>query len=239
MALPTPNASFSFELTIPSSGKEVRFRPYLVKEEKMLLMAVESENPQAVLKALKEIIESCFEDVKASQLAIFDVEYMFLNLRAKSAGEQTEINYRCSECDAENPILIDFEAIEIEAQDESKLTIDLGGDMTIKMRYPTIRDAMKHPILLGQSDAKKTEILFTLIDILIDKIAIGDKIENFHENSKLERMTFVEALSMKQLDLLKSFIRDLPAAKVPIEFKCNECGHENQTEVKGVQDFFG
>ena len=138
MALPKVNAA-TYETTIPSTGRAVKYRPYLVKEEKILMIALESQDQKQVLGAVKEVIESCvFDDINVDELAIFDVEALFLSLRSKSVGEGVEVNIKCAECELENPHSVDLQEIEIPTVDQEKGVVMITDDVGVTMRYPKI-----------------------------------------------------------------------------------------------------
>ena len=139
MALPKLNETLNMTMVIPSTKKRVKFRPYLVKEEKILLQAFESQNLQLILDTMCDTIESCLdpkENVQVSDLATFDVEYMFTQIRSASVGEHSTILSKCKNCETENPIKVDLSSLEVEVNDVDNV-IDITDDISVEMKYPT------------------------------------------------------------------------------------------------------
>lgn len=235
MSLPTLNSDYTFDLVIPSTGETVQFRPYLVREEKMLLMALESQKSLEMMKAMKNIIDACFKGVDASKLCLYDVEYCFVNLRAKSAGEIAQIEYGCSHCGADNPIALDLESLKVSDKPESE-TIQLTDNIYIKMRYPTLADAIRNPDLFAST--MKANNLIGIISILIDSVMTEDSIIKFADETEAERNNFIESLNSKQFEKIKKWIEDSPRCSLNIKFTCSSCETENDVDLVGVQNFF-
>ena len=140
MALPKLNDKPKYELTIPSTGKKVKYRPYLVKEEKILMMALESGDKNSALNAVIDTIEACVSDkVDRTQLALFDIEYMFIMIRSKSVGEISEVGIKCTSCHAVNEISIQLDNVQVKKPDGSN-EIELSDTIMLKMKYPSFSD---------------------------------------------------------------------------------------------------
>ena len=143
MALPQLN-SVKYDLFLPGLGKTVEFRPYLVKEEKILMMALESQDQKQILSAVVDIIDACvFDDIDVKKLAVFDVELLFITLRSKSVGEGVDINMKCSECETENPVSIALDEINVPTVDHESKTLMITDNVGVSLRYPSFQDVQK------------------------------------------------------------------------------------------------
>lgn len=235
MALPTLNIA-KYTTTIPSLGKEVEYRPYLVKEEKILMIAMESKDQRQILRALKDVINSCiYDDIDISKLAVFDLETLFLVLRGKSVGESTEVKARCTECNAENNEKIVFEDINPPVVgDKIQNTIELTDEVGLTLRYPSVTSMEKQ-------NSKSTNIdqMMDMIVDSIDSIYDADNIYSAKDSSKKELKDFIDSLNNAQFKKITAFYENIPALTYDLEFKCVKCEHENKIELRGFDSFFG
>ena len=237
MALPRVNEVLNFTMTIPSTGQTVKYRPYLVKEEKVLLQAFESRDTKACLQAMCDTISSCLdqrEEIDTNKLATFDIEYMFTQLRAKSVGEASNIMINCSECEHQNPYSVDLDAITVEVPRGANI-IAITDDIKVEMQYPTYAS-----VLEGDLDAENADMQGAL-DVVARSIAAvhtEDERIDCTTQSKEEIDEFISSMTATQLNGLTTFIQELPALQHDVEFKCVHCGAENTTELKGLADFF-
>src|SRR5210317_1931752 len=143
MALPKLNAA-RYTTIIPSTGKEIDYRPYLVKEEKILMLAMESQDQQQIVKAIKDVLSNCiYDDVNVDKLAMFDLEYLFLMLRSKSVGENVELKAKCEHCEEQNEVSLNISNIKPPQNAENSNVIELTKNIGITIRYPTIKDIEK------------------------------------------------------------------------------------------------
>jgi hypothetical protein len=234
MALPkieTPK----YRLTVPSTQEEVDFRPYLVKEEKILMMAMESQDQRQMMAAIKDIIASCtFEKVNVEKLTTFDLEYIFVQMRAKSVGEIAKIGLSCDNCKTKNEVDVNLEEIEVRGKDQVEDKIELTNDVGLKMKYPDVNTVMDN---LGEG-AEEIDRIFALMIACIDYIYQGDQIFDAAEQSKKELTDFVESLSSEQFGRIQKFFEAMPQTASTIEFDCDNCGTHNKIEVKGLVNFF-
>jgi phage FluMu protein Com len=234
MALPKLNDVPKYELTIPSTDKKVYFRPFLVKEQKVLMMALETQDDKQILKSITDTIEACLEDdINVNTLATFDVEYMFTQIRAKSVGETTDIMISCKNCETNNKINIKLDEIKIEVNKEDQ-TIELNDTFTVKMRYP------KYASMLNQesADTSVTKILYDLVMTCLDELRTEEEIIKFDDEPEREVQSFIESLTTDQFDKLLAFVNGLPSLKHDVEFKCTHCKEDNQLTLQGLADFF-
>ena len=243
-SLPINEVGYTHETTLPSTGETVNFRPYLVKEEKMLLMAAETQDRVEALNAMGRIIADCYEDVNINKITMFDLEHLFIKLRAMSVGESVEVKYACGSCDAPNKQELDLGQVDHGVDPveflESHRYIDINETTKIELAYPTFKSIMANPELAKpEDDIKKTVIAFDMIDASIKVIHMGEELLSFHDFTRAERDKFVGNLTPGIRKQLQAFFEDGPSMKILHTFECKECGHKNEIEVKGAQLFFG
>ena len=238
MALPKLNETLNMTMVIPSTKKRVKFRPYLVKEEKILLQAFESQNLQLILDTMCDTIESCLdpkENVQVSDLATFDVEYMFTQIRSASVGEHSTILSKCKNCETENPIKVDLSSLEVEVNDVDNV-IDITDDISVEMKYPTY-----HGIANPNSEITDENDPETIMNIVASSISAvltnEDRIDVAKEDPS-EVKDFLDSLTTSQFQKLSAFLQDMPSLTHTAEFKCTECETENTVVLKGLADFF-
>lgn len=233
MALPiieTPK----YELTVPSTGKTVEFRPYLVKEEKILIMAMESKDSKGMIRALRDVVEACaFGKVDANDLALYDLEYMFMKIRAVSVGNVSTIGVACTNCETMNELQVDLNDIEVKGRSEEykvKLTDSIG----VVMKPPKVKTSLKYQ---PATDDYYTTILMAIVSC-IDVIYDQDTVYNVEDYSQQDMVDFIESMSQENFTKLSGFFEDLPALKHTVEFDCSNCGTHNSKELAGLANFF-
>ena len=236
MALPKMNTAV-YPLTIPSSGAQITFRPFLVREEKALLIAQQSDDSNVMISTLKEIIKNCVRDpIDINSLALFDIEYLFAQIRAKSVGEEFELIFTCSHCDQENnkvKIAIDLTKIEIIKDPKHSNKIALFEDIGIVMKYPNI-DIIKKIDNLENDASLITEIVIDCIQSIYQ----GDIVHYAKETSRKELEEFILNLTKIQFDKIEEFFATVPKFIKVVEFDCPICGAHNKTELEGLKSFF-
>jgi ribosomal protein L44E len=233
MALPKLETS-RFESVIPSTGQRVSYRPYLVKEEKILMMAMETSDQKQIVRATKDIIKSCvFDDIDVNSLAVFDVEHLFLELRSKSVGESIDLKIKCEHCEALNEQNVDFSEINVDVP-ESNNIIMLTDDIGLTMRYPSFDDVSK----LDGDDQESIETAFNIIQTCIENIFNEDDVWLAKDEGPKKMKEFVESMTSSQFVMIQEFFEKMPALKAEIKFECVSCGEHNTTELKGLQSFF-
>ena len=238
MALPKLNETLNFELKIPSTGQKVKYRPYLVKEEKVLLQAFESGDPKTCLEAMTDTLAACIDErheVDVSKLATFDVEYMFVKVRSKSVGEGSDLQIKCASCKHENPVSVDLDEIEIEIGEEDNV-IQIADGISVEMRYPTYET-------LSQQDMEKLEkedlnAAMNMIATSISAILTEEERINTSSLSIEEVVDFISSMTTSQLKSLADYMENMPALTHDVEFVCEHCNHENKMQLKGLADFF-
>ena len=238
MALPKLNEAIKYTTKIPSTGKQVKFRPYLVKEEKVLMMALETEDKKIALDAIADTINACIdEDINVYKLPVFDIEYLFTQIRAKSVGETSTINIACSECNTPNENSVDLSKIKVTVPKSIK-PINLGDNMKLNLKYPILAEVTDTMLDNEQNNATQTQQIFDLIAICLDTLETENELINFADESKAEVMAFLESFNNKQFEQVRKFVEELPQMKHDVKFKCDKCEHENEITLKGTNDFF-
>lgn len=231
MALPILEAS-KYEAIIPSTGKRIQYRPFLVKEEKILLIAQESKDSNAILQALKDIVRACtFEKIDVETLATYDLEYLFLQLRAKSVGESVELQLKCDECKVASPVTIDLNKVKvIQSNEKVESKIQLTDEVGIVVRPIPVKE------INNLSD--KPEDFVKMIGICIESIYDSSKVYSRENITEKEMTAFVESLSRKQVEKIEKFISLQPKLSHKETFTCVNCKKKNTLTLEGLQSFF-
>jgi len=240
MALPMMSTP-TYNLVIPSTKKSVKYRPFLVKEEKSILIAQQSEDIVVMVDTLKDVIRSCILDkVDPESLSTFDLEYIFTQIRAKSVGEIVELFFPCDVDHGDDnekakvKISIDLTKIEVEFPEEHTNKIELFGDVGIMMKYPTIELMTK----LEKTDQDDLDNIFDIVASCIDLIYEGDKLHYAKETKKEELLEFLYNLNSEQFVKVQKFFATLPRIKKDVEYNCPICGLHHKKTLEGMQSFF-
>jgi Zn finger protein HypA/HybF involved in hydrogenase expression len=237
MALPI-NTTAQYNLTIPSSGERVKFRPFLVKEEKALLLAQQSEDPITMVETLKDIIEACVTgDYKIDNLATFDLEYIFTQIRGKSVGETVDLLFPCDTCDDEKAkvkISFDITKIQVEKSPEHNKKIELFNDVGVVMRYPTVQTISR----LENLKADTIDDIFDIVAGCIDFVYQGDEVFYGKEQTKEELLEFLNNLTSEQFKKIQKFFETMPRLKQEVHYNCPVCGKQHDKVLEGLQSFF-
>jgi hypothetical protein len=230
----------TYEIELPLSKKKIKFRPFLVKEQRNLLMAMESNDTDTVHNSIKDILNNCTltEGIVIDKLPIVDIEYYFINLRAKSVSEVVETKYKCNNevedklCGNIMDVEINLLDINVEGIKENE-DVQLTEKIFVKLRYPqfyVVKDSVEMESI--------TQITFNMIAESIEYIFDGDQYHYASEAQPGELLEFVESLNQNQFEKLEQFFNDLPKLKKDIEIKCSKCGFEHSIEVEGLESFF-
>lgn len=232
MALPKLTIA-KYPITIPSTGKQTFFRPFLIKEQKVLLMAAEGGDEKQIVNAMLDIVTQCvdgLEDVKA--MPIFDMEYLFLNIRAKSAGEIVTLTTRCPKCSKNLPVEMKLEEIRVQFPENSNNRIMLTESMGMIMRYPNMGDSVVDMASLGADSV--VEFVSTFVETVFDE----DNTYSSKDFTHKEIVTFMESLTTEQFEKITDFFRKMPALRKEMDLVCTGCGHGFKTQFSGLRDFF-
>lgn len=232
------NSTPVYTLTVPSSGKQLKFRPFLIKEEKTLLIAQQSEDPIVMVESLKEVIQSCIKDeVDVNELATFDLEYIFTQIRSKSVGEIIELMMLCDTCTDDKAVAkvsIDLTKIQVEKNPEHKSKIHLYQDVGIVMKYPTL-DILKKMESINTNDLDE---VFNIVVDCIDYIYNEEEVFHAKEQTKQELLDFLNNLSSDQFAEVQKFFETMPKLKHEIDYVCPVCSKEHHKVLEGLNSFF-
>lgn len=229
-----------YEVKLTSQRKPVKFRPFLVKEQKLLLMAAESGDYEEVISAMKQIINNCVVSDKfdVDKLPMVDIELMFLHLRAKSVGENIEVFFKCTNEVEGNPCGMVIN-VEVDLLQEVQTTVPLEKNIImidenigIRMRYPRLDD------IILMKDLKEEEMNVNLIASCIDQIFDKEEVYNAEESSIEEMLTFIEDVPSKVYDQMTAFLEDTPTIICEKEAECPKCKFPHKVKLEGMQDFF-
>lgn len=230
MGLPLFDAP-RYTLTLPSSAEKIEYRPFLVKEQKQLLMATQASLEEQIL-AINQVVEACtFGKIRPGKLPSFDVEYLFLQIRARSVGEVVDMVLTC-ECEAKQDTKLDIAAVEVNKPAGHVKEIEVGGDVMVVMRYPTLEELE----LIGAD--RSVESIIRIIARSIDSIWQGEAMYAATDYSEAELIEFVENLSPAGLEKMENFFATMPVLQHILEWDCDSCGKHNSVSLEGVQSFF-
>ena len=232
----------TFELNLLSTGKPVKYRPFLVKEEKALLIALESGNSKDILATVKEVMKSCLiTRIKLDNLPTFDLEYLFLNIRGKSVGETVDLQVTCTD-DGETqvPLTISLSDIGLDSSEDHNDTIDLGGNIKIKMRYPSMNEFLEQNFgVAKEKDTKKVDEAFKAVANCIDTIYTDEEAWTASDCTTSELIKFIENLSSAQFQKIETFFSTMPRLKYESKVKNPNTGVETDVVIEGLSNFFG
>jgi T4 bacteriophage base plate protein len=240
MALPKIDVPV-YELNLPLSKKHIRFRPFLVKEQKNLLMAMESDDTETIERNIKQVLINCTitENIEIDKLPVIDVEYYFIHLRARSIGEVVENDYICTneidgkKCEGKMKGKINLLEIKVDIDPNHKDIIQITDKLSIKMKYPEFSLVEK----LKNKDSA-IDIAFEVIVDSIEWIFDGEQYYHAYETSKKELLQFIESLNQDQFSKLEDFFDSLPIMNKTMEIKCGKCGFDHSIEMDGLESFF-
>lgn len=234
MSLPKISSP-KYTLQIPSTKKTVEYRPFLVKEEKVLLIAQESENNVQIVNAMKDVIEACtFNKIDADSLTSFDLEYVFIKLRAKSVGENSTISVLCKSCEHPHEHTVNLDELEVNFEGVLPSRIMLTDTVGINMKYISVKDMT----VLSAVQEKNNDLVTETIIASIDSIFDAEKIYPTDESTREELETFINSLNRSQMSKIEKFISAIPKLQHAVTFTCSKCNAPNETVLSGAQSFF-
>ena len=239
--MPLPKISTpTYELEIPSTGKKVRYRPFLVKEEKILVMALESEDMKQITNAIIDILSECIitRGVKVAELATFDIEYLFLNIRGKSVGETIEVNVTCPD-DGETQVQteIDIDSIKVQKNKNHNNIIKLDDTLSMKMKYPSIDQFIENNFEV-QSEASGVDQSLEMISSCIEMVYNEDECWSAVDCTKQEMIDFVDQMNTKQFKEIEGFFTTMPKLSHTIKVKNPNTKKNNDIVLEGLASFF-
>jgi len=238
--MPLPKiATPTYELELPSTGQTVQYRPFLVKEEKVLVIALESEDPKQITTAIKTVIKNCIltKGIKVEALPTFDIEYLFLNIRGKSVGEVIEVNVICPD-DEVTPGKVEINLDDIKVQKDDKHTnkIKLDNSIMMEMKYPSLDEFIKNNFDLN--DASNMDQSFELIASCIDKIYTEDEVWVAADCTKKEINEFLESMNSSQFKEIETFFSTMPKLSHTIKVTNPKTKVESEVVLEGLASFF-
>ena len=238
--MPLPKISTpTYELVLPSSGRKIKYRPFLVKEEKILIIALESQDQKQIANSIKSILSNCIltRGTKVDKLSTFDIEYLFLNVRGKSVGEQIEVMVTCPDDEkTQVPMSINIDSIKVEKSKGHKTDIKLDEQYTLKMRYPSLNEFIKSNFSVEEM---KVDDTFDLIASCIDQIYSEEESWTQEDCTKKEMVDFLEQLNSSQFKEIETFFETMPKLSHKVKVKNPNTGVESEIVLEGLQNFFG
>ena len=227
-------ATPKYDMIVPSTGEKVTYRPYLIKEERILMIALESQNENQIEQSILDILTTCFDlKTEASGLTVFDVEYMFMKLRSVSVGEKIKLAPKCESCEEPGEVTVDLSEVKVqglkEEQDLNK-QIKLSDELTIDMHFPKVGDAVK-------ADTGTDTIIGTVAKC-VDTIYYGEDTFNTADSSEEEVKEFIENLNTTQFQKIANVLQEVPYLGHNVKWTCKECDFKNDLELKGLINFF-
>jgi len=240
--MPLPKISTpTYELVLPSTGKKIKYRPFLVREEKLLILALESEDENQVANAVKNTLKECIQTrgIKVENLPTFDIEYLFLNIRGKSVGESVDLIVTCPD-DGETtvPVKVYIDEIEVVKDKEHSPDIDLDGNLTLRMKYPSLSQFVSSNFSFddpGDDLDKSFEIIAACIDVIFNE----DDAWSTSDCTKKEILSWMDGLNSNQFKEIEKFFTTMPKLSHTIKVTNPNTKVENEIVLEGLQSFFG
>ncbi len=234
MALPKLNNA-TYELTLPSTGEQVKYRPFLVKEQKALMIAQESEDDKQIENTLAQILNDCvLEDIDPYKMPVFDVEYLFLRIRGKSVGEKVTVRLLCPDDEKTRvDVDINLEEVDVQMSNDHTNVIRLTKDISLVMRYPRFED------MSGFDNESQTNSLFDMIKRCVHEIHDGDTIHHRVDMSEKDLETFIESMSTQNLEEVSVFFDTMPKLIHIVKAKNPKTKKKVEIPIEGLQNFFG
>ena len=238
--MPLPKiATPVYELELPSTGETIQYRPFLVKEEKVLVIALESEDVKQITTAIKNVIKNCIKtkDVKVENLPTFDIEYLFLNIRGKSVGEDIEVNVTCpDDGETQVPVTINLDDIKVQKNEDHTNRIKLDDSIMMEMKYPSLDQFIKKNFNFEERSAMDQS--FELIATCIDKIFTEEDVWAAEDCSKKEIVEFLEGMNSSQFKEIEKFFETMPKLSHTIKVKNPKTKKESEVVIEGLAGFF-
>jgi|TARA_A100001201_G_scaffold28810_1_gene31133 hypothetical protein len=240
--MPLPKiATPTYELAIPSTGKKIKYRPFLVKEEKILILALESEDVKQITNAIKTILKDCISTrgVKVEDLSTFDIEYIFLNIRGKSVGESVDLVVTCPDDEETTvPVKVYIDEIEVQTDPDHSRDIKLDDTLTLRMKYPTLSQFISNNFDFSGNDNDSVEQSFEMIATCMDLVYNDEESWAASDCTKKELTTWIETLNTKQFQEIEKFFTTMPKLSHTIKVTNPNTKVENEVTLEGLQNFF-
>ena len=238
--MPLPKISTpTYELELPSTGKTIKYRPFLVKEEKVLVIALESEDTKQITNAIKAVLKSCVQTkgIKVEALPTFDIEYLFLNIRGKSVGEELELNLVCPDDETtEVPVTINLDDIQVEKNEDHTNQVKLDDNLMMELKYPSLDEFIKSNF--DFSEQNQMDQSFALIGSCIDKIYNEEEVWAAADCTKKEMNEFLESMNSSQFKEIEKFFETMPKLSHTITVTNPKTKVESDVVLEGLASFF-
>ena len=238
--MPLPKiATPTYELELPSTGETIQYRPFLVKEEKLLVIALESEDNKQITTAIKTVIKNCIitKNIKVESLPTFDIEYLFLNIRGKSVGEELDVNIICpDDGETEVPVKINLDDIKVQKSEEHSNRIKIDDKIMMEMKYPSLDQFIKNNFDFDNKNAMDQS--FDLIGSCIDKIYTEDEVWATADVSKKELNEFLESMNSSQFKDIEKFFETMPKLSHTVKVTNPKTKVESEVVLEGLASFF-
>ena len=238
--MPLPKISVPiYSLQIPSIKKEIKYRPFLVKEEKVLIIAMESEDTKQIAEAVKTVISNCIitKGIKVDQLSTFDIEYLFLNVRGKSVGESVDVLITCpDDGTTQVPVSINLDEIKVNVSEEHSKDIKLDGVLTLRMKYPSMQEFIKNNF--NNNESVSVDDTFEMISACVEQIYSEEESWNASDTTKKELNEFLEQLTTNQFKEIEKFFETMPKLSYTIKLKNPNTNVESEVVLEGLTSFF-
>ena len=239
--MPLPKiATPTYSLELPSTGKTISYRPFLVKEEKLLVIALESEDTKQITNAIKAVIKACVltRGIKVETLPTFDIEYLFLNIRGKSVGEDLDVNIICpDDNETQVPVSINLDDIQVERSDDHNKRIALDANVMMEMKYPSLNEFIKNNFDF-QEGKNQMDQSFDLIAQCIDKVYTEDEVWSTSDCTKKELNDFLESMNSKQFKEIEQFFTTMPKLSHTVKVINPNTKVESDVVLEGLASFF-
>ena len=221
----------TFSEILPSTGKKIKFSPFRVGDEKTLLIASQSEDRKDMLRALKSIVGNCVTGATVDEMETYDIEYLFLKLRAKSVGETSDIGVSCTNCEEYNSITVDLEAVIVEKQKNHTDIVKINDDLGFKMKTVDLEE-------IDGLDLYDPEDSIEIVVRSVKQVFNGEEVIDVEPADFGELKELIESMTSDQYSLMQEYFRTSPKLSKKIDFVCGSCGHENEQTLEGLSSFF-
>ena len=239
MPLPTISTP-TYELTLPSSSRKIKYRPFLVKEEKILIIAMESQDVKQIARAVKDVLSKCImtKGTKVEKLSTFDIEYLFLNIRGKSVGEHIEVMVTCpDDGKTQVPMSINIDDINVQTDENHTIDIKLDNTYSLRMKYPSLDEFIKNNF--DNVSDMNVDDTFDLISSCIDQVYSEEESWSHQDCTKKELSDFVESLNSNQFKMIENFFTTMPKLSHTVKVLNPNTKVESEIKIEGLQSFFG
>ena len=242
--MPLPKISTpTYELVLPSTGKTIKYRPFLVKEEKILIIALESQDTKQITNAIKQVLKDCIitRGIKVEELPTFDIEYIFLNVRGKSVDEKLNLIVTCSDGETQIPVTVYIDEINVQKNPEHTKDIKLDQKLVLRMKYPSLEQFIKNNFDFSNSEqsASNIEKSFDIISSCIESVYNDDEAWSASDCTKKELIDFIEGMDSNQFKMIEKFFETMPKLSHTIKVKNPNTGLDEEIILEGLTSFFG